>query len=97
MRYETSGQVSGSPTVAEGRVYFGQQGGDKDLYAVSEKDGMPLWKQQVGWAWVTTTYSEGRLYTGTVEGDILCLKANNGAIPMDSPYQRRRLPGAGHR
>lgn len=79
-RFETSGQVSGSPTVAEGRVYFGQQGGNKDLYAVSEKDGMPIWKQEVGWVWVTTTYSQGRLFTGTVEGDILSLGAGDGKI-----------------
>jgi len=79
-RFETSGQVSGSPTVAEGRVYFGQQGGNKELYAVSEKDGALLWKQKVGWVWVTTTYSEGRLFTGTVEGDILSLNASDGKI-----------------
>ena len=79
-RFETSGQVSGSPTVAEGRVYFGQQGGDRDLYAVGENDGRPLWRRQVGWVWVTATYSEGRLYTGTVEGEILCLRAGDGAV-----------------
>jgi len=77
-RFETSGQVSGTPTVAEGRVYFGHQGGDKQFYAVDAKTGQQVWSKPLGWVWVGASYSRGRLFVGTVEGDILCLRAATG-------------------
>lgn len=79
-RFETSGQVSGTPTVAEGRVYFGHQGGDKLFYAVDAKTGQLVWSKPLGWVWVGAGYSRGRVFVGTVEGDILCLRAATGEI-----------------
>ena len=79
-RFETSGQVSGTPTVAEGRVYFGHQGGDKQFYAVDAKTGQQVWSKPLGWAWVGASYSRGKLFVGTVEGDILCLRASTGEM-----------------
>ncbi len=79
-RFETSAQVSGTPIYAGGRVYFGQQGGDKDFYAVDAKDGTLLWKRPLGWAWVGAGYSEGKLYVGTVEGEVHCVRAATGEI-----------------
>lgn len=77
-RFETSGQVSGTPTVAEGRVYFGQQGGNKEFYAVDARTGQPIWSKTLGWAWVGASYAAGRLFVGTVEGDIWGLRAATG-------------------
>ena len=78
-RYEASGQVSGAPTVHDGRVFFGQQGGNDDLYCVSEADGAPLWTAQPGWVWTTSTPHDGRLYTGTVDGKIFALSTEDGS------------------
>jgi outer membrane protein assembly factor BamB len=78
-RFETSGQVSGAPTVHDGRVFFGQQGGNDDLHCVSEADGAPLWTAQPGWVWTTSTPHGGRLYTGTVDGKIFALSTEDGS------------------
>lgn len=79
-RFETSGQVSGAPTVHDGRVFFGQQGGNNDLYCVSESDGAPLWTAQPGWVWTTSTPHDGRLYSGTVDGKIFALSTEDGRM-----------------
>ncbi len=79
-RYETSGQVSAQPIVADGRVFFGQQGGDKNYYCVDAKSGAPLWTKPLGWAWVSAGYRDGHLYLGTVEGDVHCVRATDGAL-----------------
>lgn len=77
-RFETSGQVSGAPTVADGRVFFGQQGGNDDLHCVGEADGSPIWKAQPGWVWTTSTPHDGHLFTGTVDGKIFALSTEDG-------------------
>lgn len=79
-RFETSGQVSASPIVVDGKVCFGQQGGDKDFYCVAQKDGRPVWKQAIGWGWVSAGYAGGKLFVGTVEGDVLALDVRDGSI-----------------
>lgn len=79
-RFETSGQVSGTPLVLDGRVYFGQQGGNRDFYAVDAQNGRPVWRREVGWAWVGAKASEGRIYFGTADGDIHCLRAGDGGV-----------------
>jgi len=84
-RFETSGQVSGSPLVLDGRVYFGQQGGNRDFYAVDAQDGSPVWRRQVGWAWVGATASEGNIFFGTADGDIYCLRARDGGVVWSVP------------
>ena len=77
-RFETSGQVSGQPIVAGGRVYFGQQGGDKNFYCVDAHTGRPVWKKPLGWAWASAGYRDGTLYIGTVEGEIHGVRASDG-------------------
>jgi outer membrane protein assembly factor BamB len=78
-RFETSGQVSGAPTVYEGKVFFGQQGGNRDLHCVSETDGSPLWTAQPGWVWTTSTPHDERLFTGTVDGNTFALSTKDGS------------------
>ena len=78
-RFETSGQVSGCPTVENGRVYFGQQGGNEEMYCVDENTGLPIWSSRVGWVWTTSTPDETQVYTGTVDGNIVALDIENGA------------------
>lgn len=79
-RFETSGQVSAQPIVADGRVFFGQQGGDKNYYCVDAKTGAPVWKKPLGWAWVSASYRDGNIYFGTVEGYIHCVRGADGAL-----------------
>ena len=79
-RFETSGQVSSTPIVADGRVCFGQQGGNRDFNCVDQRDGKPLWTQKIGWGWVGAGYSRGKLFMGTVEGDILAMNAVDGRV-----------------
>lgn len=77
-RYETSGQVSGTPIHAGGKVFFGQQGGDEDFYAVDAATGRLAWKRPLGWAWVGAGYADGNLFVGTVEGEVHCVRAADG-------------------
>ena len=84
-RFETSGQVSGAPTVHKGRVFFGQQGGNDDLHCVNESDGAPLWTAQPGWVWTTSTPHDGRLFTGTVDGNIFALSTEDGRTLWKRP------------
>jgi outer membrane protein assembly factor BamB len=84
-RFETSGQVSGAVTIQNGRVFFGQQGGGREMYGVNEQDGSPLWRSAVGWVWTTSTPDGDRLYTGTVEGDILALSTADGRVLWRRP------------
>ena len=84
-RFEASGQVSGAPTVADCRVFFGQQGGNQDLFCVSEADGSPIWTAQPGWVWTTVTPHHGRLFTGTVNGNIVALSTEDGRLHWNRP------------
>jgi outer membrane protein assembly factor BamB len=77
-RFEASGQVSGQPIVVAGRVYFGQQGGDKNFYCVDARTGKPIWKKPLGWAWVSAGYRDGTLYVGTVQGEVHAIRAQDG-------------------
>ncbi len=79
-RFETSAQVSAAPIVAEGRVYFGQQGGDKTFYAIDTTTGRPVWQRALGWTWAGAGFSGGNLFVGTVEGGIHCVRARDGQI-----------------
>ncbi|VGO13950.1 Serine/threonine-protein kinase AfsK [Pontiella desulfatans] len=77
-RFETSGQVSGAPSVYRGRVYFGQQGGNEEMYCVDAETGDPVWSSKVGWVWCTSTPDDERVYTGTVDGRIIALDVETG-------------------
>lgn len=79
-RYELGAAVSGSPTYSNGRVFVGQQGGEEHFYCLDADDGMPVWKQALGWVWSSATPSEGRLYVPGVDGYVSCLREEDGAI-----------------
>ena len=84
-RFETSGQVSGAPSVYKGRVYFGQQGGNEEMYCVEADSGLPVWSSRVGWVWTTSTPDDTQVYTGTVDGRILALEAETGNQVWELP------------
>jgi outer membrane protein assembly factor BamB len=84
-RFETSGQVSGAVTIQDGRVFFGQQGGNNDMFCVREDDGALIWTAQPGWIWTTSTPHGERLYTGTVDGNIFALSTKDGRVLWKRP------------
>jgi outer membrane protein assembly factor BamB len=84
-RFETSGQVSAAVTIQNGKVFFGQQGGNSDVYCVREDDGTPIWTSKVGWVWTTSTPDGDRLFNGTVQGDICALSTDDGRVLWKRP------------
>jgi outer membrane protein assembly factor BamB len=81
-KFELGGAISVAPAVAEGRVFVGQQGGERFFYCVDAETGAPIWKQTIpgGWVWGSPAVDEGRVYIPTVDGHAVCLDAANGHI-----------------
>lgn len=77
-RHELSASVSGSPTTYRGKVCAGQQGGADEFRCVDAKTGRPVWEADMGWVWVGAGADNGKLFVGTVEGDIAALDAGDG-------------------
>ncbi|MDG1301612.1 MAG: PQQ-binding-like beta-propeller repeat protein, partial [Opitutae bacterium] len=81
-KFEMGGAISVAPAVADGRVFVGQQGGERLFYCVDAETGAPIWKQTIpgGWVWGSATVDEGRVYIPTVDGHAVCLDAATGHI-----------------
>ncbi|MDG1300575.1 MAG: PQQ-binding-like beta-propeller repeat protein, partial [Opitutae bacterium] len=81
-KFEMGGAISVAPAVADGRVFVGQQGGERFFYCVDAETGAPIWKQTIpgGWVWGSATVDEGRVYIPTVDGHAVCLDAATGHI-----------------
>lgn len=82
-----------SLTVVDGRIYtlgdlIDVEGAETGQYAfaLSEEDGSLIWRRRVGGihederpgARSTPTWADGHLYFVTTDGDVICLKAENG-------------------
>ena len=52
-KFEMGGAISVAPAVADGKVFAGQQGGERFFYCVDAETGELIWKQTVpgGWVW----------------------------------------------
>lgn len=81
-KFEMGGAISVAPAVADGRVFAGQQGGERFFYCVDAETGALVWKQTLpgGWVWGSATVDEGRVYVPTVDGHAVCLDAATGHI-----------------
>ncbi|WP_281614959.1 PQQ-binding-like beta-propeller repeat protein [Flammeovirga sp. SubArs3] len=79
-KFETVGVMASSPTVAYGKVYFGEAyEGTNTYYAVNAKTGKLIWStKEYGAAWVNATFDKGYLYLGNMDGYIYCIDAENG-------------------
>ena len=79
-KFEMGGAISVAPAVADGRVFVGQQGGERLFYCVDAETGAPIWKQTLpgGWVWGSAAVDEGRVYIPTVDGHAVCLDADTG-------------------
>jgi outer membrane protein assembly factor BamB len=78
-KFEASGAVVSSPSVAEGRVYFGSQ--DKHVYCVDAGTGAFIWKFNTTERIASSpAVVEGKVYIGPDDGTIYCLDAYNGSL-----------------
>jgi len=81
-KFEMGGAISVAPAIADGRVFAGQQGGERFFYCVDADTGALIWKQTVpgGWVWGSAVVDEGRVYVPTVSGHAVCLDAETGHL-----------------
>jgi outer membrane protein assembly factor BamB len=81
-KFEMGGAISVGPAVGEGKVFAGQQGGERFFYCVDAATGELIWKQTVpgGWVWGSAAYDDGMVYVPTVNGYAVCLDAKTGQI-----------------
>jgi outer membrane protein assembly factor BamB len=82
-----------APSVAAGRLFgMSNRGGDEIVWALSEKDGKPLWAARLGAAVAqrarqskegpacTPTVDGDRLYVEGMGGDVACLQVKDGKV-----------------
>ncbi len=77
-RFEVGGAISAAPAYADGKVFFGQQGGEEDFYCLDATTGSLLWKQAVGWVWSSANVADGRVFVPGVDGYVSALDADSG-------------------
>ncbi len=81
-RFETNGIMASSPTVAFGKVFFGEAYNAKGTYyALDKETGKPVWKSETfGNVWVNATYDEKNIYFGNMKGYFFAVNPQNGKI-----------------
>ena len=79
-KFEMGGAISVAPAIADGKVFAGQQGGERFFYCVDAETGELIWKQTVpgGWVWGSAAVDDGLVYIPTVDGHAVCLDAETG-------------------
>jgi outer membrane protein assembly factor BamB len=81
-KFEMGGAISVGAAIADGKVYAGQQGGERFFYCLDELIGELVWKQTLpgGWVWGSATVDDGMVYVPTVSGYAVCLDGETGHI-----------------
>jgi len=81
-KFEMGGAISVGAAIADGKVYAGQQGGERFFYCLDAQTGELIWKQTVpgGWVWGSATVDDGYVYVPTVNGYAVCLDGETGHI-----------------
>ena len=80
-KFELTGKMSGSLTVAEGKVFVGQWGGKGDpYYALDQDTGEVVWTKNYGAVWMGASYAGGNLYISTWQGTLRGVNPDNGNI-----------------
>lgn len=81
-KFEMGAAISVGPAIGEGKVFAGQQGGERFFYAVDAQTGELAWKQTIpgGWVWGSAAVDDGMVYVPTVNGYCVCLDAKTGHI-----------------
>src|SRR5690606_7585174 len=75
-----NGAVKGSPTFSDGKLYFGNYGGD--VQAIRASDGKLVWRNGAGVAnfYATAAVAYGRVYIGNTDGRLYSFSARSGAL-----------------
>ncbi len=81
-KFEMGAAISVGPACADGKIYAGQQGGERFFYAVDANTGALVWKQTIpgGWVWGSAAVDDGLVYVPTVNGYCVCLDGDTGHI-----------------
>lgn len=81
-KFEMGGGISVGPAIQDGKIYAGQQGGERFFYCVDAKTGQLVWKKAVpgGWVWGSATVDDGMVYVPTVDGHAVCMDGETGNI-----------------
>ena len=81
-KFEMGAAISVGPAIADGKVFAGQQGGERFFYCVDAESGELVWKQTIpgGWVWGSAAVDDGLVYVPTVNGYAVCLDADTGHI-----------------
>ncbi len=81
-KFEMGGAISVGAAIADGKVYAGQQGGERFFYCLDAETGELVWKQTIpgGWVWGSAAVDDGLVYIPTVNGYAVCLDAKTGHI-----------------
>jgi outer membrane protein assembly factor BamB len=104
-RCEVGGAVSSAPLIHDGRVCFGQQGGDHAFMCVDALSGLPRWTQTLGWVWSSPQVAGTTLVVPGVDGHVYGLVPDTGSIrwrtrtgaavhPMPACDERRVIVGS---
>jgi outer membrane protein assembly factor BamB len=76
-KYETEGPITGSPVIADAKVYFGSQ--DENIYCLNARNGSLIWKFPTEYKVRSTpAVVGGRVYTGADDGNVYCIDADTG-------------------
>jgi outer membrane protein assembly factor BamB len=69
-KFEMGGAISVGAAIADGKIYAGQQGGERFFYCLDAKTGELVWKQTIpgGWVWGSAAVDDGLVYVPTVSG-----------------------------
>ena len=81
-KFEMGAAISVGPACADGKVYAGQQGGERFFYCVDAETGELVWEQTIpgGWVWGSACVDDGLVYVPTVNGYAVCLDGKTGHI-----------------
>lgn len=89
-KFEMGAAISVGPAVQDGKVYAGQQGGERFFYCLDAGNGELVWKQTIpgGWVWGSAVVSDGMVYVPTVSGYAVCLDGKTGHIIWLYPTEK---------
>ena len=77
--YKVADEIVSSPSVANGRVYFGSK--DHYVYCLDANYGTLIWRYQTGdWVCSDPLIINGRVYIGSADGYMYCLEASDGDL-----------------
>lgn len=87
-KFELGASVSGAPTVYDGKIYVGQQGGEDEFYCLDAATGEKVWETKLDWVWGSATASDGMIYVPGIDGYAWALDANTGHVVWKQPFAK---------